>query len=87
VTRDDVRQVVIDALQRVAPEIDAGAIVPDVPLRRAYDLDSMDFLNFIIALHARLGIAVPEQDYAQLATVNGAVEYLMARLPVARMLQ
>jgi acyl carrier protein len=86
VTRDEVRRAVIDALKRVAPEIDTATIVPDAPLRRTYDLDSMDFLNFIIALHAKLGITVPEQDYAQVATVDAAVEYALARLPMARKL-
>lgn len=79
-TRDEIRQAVIDALTRVAPEIDAAAIDPDAPFRRAHDLDSMDYLNFIIALHAKLGVTVPEQDYGQVATVNGAVAYLLARL-------
>lgn len=40
----------------------------------------MDFLNFIIALHQTPGVTVPELDYPQLATVNGAIEYLMPRL-------
>ena len=79
-TPDAIRAAVITALVRVAPEIDAAAIDTDAPLRRTYDLDSMDFLNFIIALHKALGVAVPEQDYTQLATVNGATAYLIARL-------
>jgi acyl carrier protein len=79
-TRDEVRNTVITALARVAPEIDPAAIDADAPIRRTYDLDSMDFLNFIIALHKALGVTVPEQDYTKLATVNGATEYLMARL-------
>jgi acyl carrier protein len=80
-TRDDIRATIITALARVAPEIDAAAIDADAPLRRTYDLDSMDFLNFIIALHKTLGVSVPEQDYARLATVNGAIDYLMQRSP------
>lgn len=80
-TRDDIRGTVITALARVAPEIDPTAIDADAPLRRTYDLDSMDFLNLIIALHKTLGVNVPEQDYAQLATVNGAIDYLMQRCP------
>jgi acyl carrier protein len=83
-TRDDVRATVITALARVAPEIDPTTIDADAPLRRTYDLDSMDFLNFIIALHKTLGVTVPEQDYAQLATVNGAIAYLMPRVGDSR---
>ena len=49
-------------------------------LRDALDLDSMDFLNFVIALHGSLGVDVPEGDYVKLATLNGAVDYLAGRL-------
>ena len=41
----------------------------------------MDFLNFVIGLHDTLGVDVPEQDYPQLATLNGAMDYLASRLP------
>jgi acyl carrier protein len=43
------------------------------------DLDSMDFLNFVIALHEASGVDVPEKDYPQLASLNGCIEYLAAR--------
>jgi acyl carrier protein len=79
-TREEIRRAVIEALTRVAPDIDAATIDPDEPFRRAYDVDSMDYLNFIIALHRTLGVSVPEQDYAHVATVNGAVDYLHARM-------
>jgi hypothetical protein len=46
----------------------------------AYDLDSMDVLNFMIALHASLGVDVPESDYVTLASLNSAVDYLADRL-------
>ena len=44
------------------------------------DIDSMDFLNFITAIHKRLGIDIPEIDYPKLITLNGAVAYLTAHL-------
>jgi acyl carrier protein len=50
-------------------------------LREALDIDSMDFLNFITAMHRRLGVNVPEVDYPKLTTLNGAVAYLETRLP------
>ena len=37
----------------IAPEADPAAIAPDVDLRDQLDIDSMDFLNFVIALHER----------------------------------
>jgi hypothetical protein len=43
----------------------------------------MDFLNFVIALHASPNVDVPEADYSKLATLNGAVDYLANRLGTA----
>lgn len=80
-TRDQVRDVVVEALLSVAPEIDPRALGAEQSLREQFELDSMDFLNFVIALHRRLGIDVPESDYSRLATLKGAVDYLAARLP------
>ena len=79
-TRDDIRNAVVQALTSVAPEIDPQSLQADSAFRQEFDLDSMDFLNFVIALHGRLGIDVPESDYARLATLNGAIDYLSGRL-------
>jgi acyl carrier protein len=81
-TRDDIRQAVVDALTGVAPEIDPGQLRPDGAFRQEFDLDSMDFLNFVIALHTSLGVDVPESDYGRIATLGGATEYLANRLGV-----
>lgn len=75
-TNDELRAAVIDELGNIAPETDAATIDPNGDLREALDIDSLDFLNFLAALHERLGINVPERDYAKLLTVNGAVAYL-----------
>jgi acyl carrier protein len=80
VTRETIRAEVLKALTSVAPEIDPASIGPDQGFRQEFDLDSMDFLNFVIALHATLDVEVPEADYPKLATLNGAVEYLAGRL-------
>jgi acyl carrier protein len=80
-TRDEIRHAVVQALTSIAPEIDPQELQADTVLRQEFDLDSMDFLNFVIGLHERLGIDVPEQDYPQLTTLNGAVDYCASRLP------
>ena len=82
-TRDEIRAAVIEALTSIAPEIDSGTLTGDRVLRQEFDLDSIDFLNFVIALHSRLGIDVPESDYAKLSTLDGAVDYLARRVPLA----
>lgn len=75
----DVRAVVLRALTHVAPELDAATLRGDAPLRQEVDLDSVDFLNFVLELHRQLGVDVPEADYARLATLDDCVAYLNAR--------
>jgi len=79
-TQPDVRAVVREELNNIAPEIDLTTINPTADLREALDIDSMDFLNFVTAIHHRLGVDVPELDYPKLITLDGAVKYLEAKL-------
>ena len=78
-TREQARAAIFDALGAIAPETDPASIVADRPLREQVDLDSFDFLNVIIRLNEILGIDIPERDYADLATLNSATDYLMRR--------
>ena len=78
-TREHIRSAILDTLCAIAPETDPASIVPGAPLREQIDLDSMDFLNVIIRLHETLGIDIPESDYARLATLDSAVDYLARR--------
>jgi acyl carrier protein len=80
VSDDEIRAAVIGELARIAPEADLAALDPEAPLREELELDSMDFLRLLAALHERLGIDVPDADAAKLATLAGAVRYLAARL-------
>ncbi len=76
--QDHLVQTVIDALRDVAPEADAAALRLDRNLRDQLDIDSMDFLNFVIALDERTGVDIPERDYPKLTTINACVAYLSA---------
>lgn len=67
-----------------APEIDLTLIDPAADLREALDIDSMDFLNFVRAIHHRLGVDIPELDYPKLFTLAGAVAYVENKLKPAR---
>ncbi len=73
---DELRQAVLAALSEVAPEADFQAVRDDIELREQLDIDSMDYLNFIIGLHERTGVDIPERDYVRLATLRGCVAYL-----------
>ena len=83
-TRDEIRATLLRVLGDIAPEADTASLKPDVDLREQLDLDSMDILNFVVGLHAALGVEIPEADYPAFATLDGGVEYLTARRPGAR---
>lgn len=79
-TNEQIRALVAEALAEVAPEANLAQLPPDADLREELEIDSMDFLNFLIGVQRRTGIEVPEADYRKLATLDAAVAYLAARL-------
>jgi acyl carrier protein len=83
VTNDEIRGKVVEILGQVVPELDPSELRADAALRDQLDIDSMDFLNFAIGLHKAFGVEIPEADYRQLATLDGCVAYLAARIKVA----
>lgn len=76
----DLPAIVKEELSNIAPDADMKTLDPKADLREALDIDSMDFLNFITALHMRLGIEIPEIDYPKLMTLDKAVAYLGSKL-------
>ena len=72
----EIKSMICDVLAAIAPEADLDAVAGDEDLREALDLDSMDFLNFVIGLHERTGVDIPEADYPCLRTLDGAIAYL-----------
>lgn len=83
-TRDEIRATVFRILGQIAPEADVQRLKPTVRLRQQLDLDSMDFLNFLIALDKDLKIEIPERDYPKLATLDGLLTYLESLLAAPR---
>jgi acyl carrier protein len=77
---EDIRATVLRVLGQIAPEADLSAIKPDLSLRDQVDIDSMDFLNFLIALDKELHVDIPERDYGQLTTLDACVTYVATRL-------
>ena len=78
-TRDEVKRALVEEIGNIAPEVDLGGVGESEDLREALDIDSISFLNLIIALKARLGVDVPELDYPKLRTLKGALDYLEVR--------
>ena len=79
-TREELLAAILDALAGIAPEIDAAALTPATPLRDQVDLDSADWLNFLVALHAKLGIDIPDVDAARLTTLEKVIDYCERKL-------
>jgi acyl carrier protein len=76
----DIRATVERVLGRIAPEADLAALDPAEPLRDQLDIDSFDFLRFMIGLHEALGVDIPETDYPAMATLDGILAYLRSAL-------
>ena len=79
--RDELASRVLQLLTAIAPDVDPASVIPGVDFRAQFDFDSMDTLNFAVALHRELGVDVPERDYAQLASLDKCVAYLHQAMP------
>jgi len=80
-TRDAAVDLIARCLRNIAPEVELDQVEPSEPLADELDLDSMDLISLYEALHEATGLELPESDYDQLNTLDGAVGYLTARLP------
>ena len=75
-TPAEVREVVVDILEGIAPDEDLSSLKDDVALREQLELDSMDFLDIVMELRKRYRVQIPEDDYIQLATMDSTIQYL-----------
>jgi acyl carrier protein len=75
-TKEEIRSTALRILGEIAPEADLNQLKPNVSFRDQLDIDSMDFLNFVIALDEELHVSIPEADYAKLSSLDNCVELL-----------
>ena len=75
-TPADIKAVILDILEGIAPDEDLEGLKDDVPLREQSELDSMDFLDIVMELRKRYRVNIPEDDYVNLASMQSTVEYL-----------
>jgi len=80
VKREELTQAILQTLASIAPEVEPGSIVPDKLLRDQVDLDSADWLNFLVALHAKLGVDIPDADVGKLTTLTKLIDYCERKL-------
>lgn len=80
-TTEELRGRILKLLARAAPEAQVDTLDDDEPLQRALDLDSFDYLNFLVALRNELGVAIEESDYGSLRTLGDLLRFVEPRLP------
>jgi acyl carrier protein len=79
----EIRDTILRALTNIAPECDPASIDETAPLRETLDLDSMDYLNFLIAVDRDLHIDIPESDYPKVQTLAALIAYVENRAPAS----
>ena len=78
--REEIIEAIKDIIATIAPDEDLSGLTNDERLRDQIELDSMDFLDIVMELRKRYGVQVPEQDYKELATLDGCVAYLEPKM-------
>lgn len=79
-TREELRNHVIEIIEDILMDEEVGQIDDDKPLRDQVGLDSMDFLDIVLELRKRHKVEVPEADYPQLVTMNSTIDYLLPKM-------
>jgi acyl carrier protein len=76
---DNERQpIILDLLREIAPDTDPATLKPDDNIRDMLNIDSFDFLQFIVALDEQLGVSIPEEDYGKVGTLRDLMNYISA---------
>ncbi len=76
----EIRTVIVDILERIAPDEDLSNLNDSVPFREQMELDSMDFLDIVMELRKQYRVQIPESDYEHLISMNSTVDYLSPML-------
>jgi acyl carrier protein len=79
-TENQIRDAICAGLKRIAPEAEPELLAPTEDVREALDIDSFDFLYFLVGLNELFGVEIPEKDYGQLVSLDDITGYIAARL-------
>ncbi|PID72538.1 MAG: acyl carrier protein [Desulfobulbus propionicus] len=79
-TRDEIKDVILEIIEDIDEEADFDELDADAPLRDQLDLDSMDFLDIVMELRKRYQLQIPEDEYPELATLTSCINYLEPKL-------
>ncbi|MFN3982862.1 MAG: acyl carrier protein [Caldilinea sp.] len=79
-SKDELHRLILNQLRGLAPEADLDDLRPHDDIRETLEIDSFDFLNFLIALNKEVGVEIPEKDYGKVNTLENLTTYLLARM-------
>lgn len=74
-SEEELIQDILETLAQAAPGSDVSSIDPTISFRDQIEIDSIDFMNFVLLLEKRLSLKVPEIDYPKLSSLNGCLSY------------
>jgi acyl carrier protein len=74
---EQARNVIFDVLSDIAPEVDRQQVDDHTDLTEQLDLDSMDYLTWMIGISEATGVDIPQRDVSRFLTIDGAVGYLV----------
>jgi acyl carrier protein len=80
-TPEQARRVIFEVLADIAPEVEESMVDDSHDLTEQLDLDSMDYLNWMVGINEVTGIDIPQRDVSEFLTIAGAVAYLVAHRP------
>ena len=75
--KEEARQTIFEVLGEIAPEVDPATVDDSSDLTEQLDLDSMDYLNWMLGINEATGVEIPQRDVSRFLTIDGAVEYLV----------
>jgi len=76
----DIRNVIVEILEDIAPDEDLSTLKDEVAFREQMELDSMDFLDIVMELRKRHRVQIPEEEYGELASMESTVKYLTPKM-------
>jgi acyl carrier protein len=79
-TGDEIKKLVFQLLKQIAPDAEPSTLQPEENIRETLDIDSFDFLQFLVSLNEKLGIEIPEQDYGKITTLKSLFNYILEKM-------
>jgi acyl carrier protein len=76
--KETIKQIILEVMTRIVPELEPTTLDARVSFRDQFEIDSIDYLNFVMSLEKQLGIKIPEIDYPRLSSLEGCVNYLVS---------